>query len=207
MRQSATVSATSPSQLSQEPVLPGIVINSTAPAEEPTGQRLTGAQQATPEGNPHTVPPATTSAPFMSPMESAPSEAAEASNPGIGQLGGGRSVDVTTAALALARAGKRDRYGAAVYAVLRDNLPAHVPGASGKVTVEFTIASDGSTAQTRIALSSGNAALDAAALAAIRAAGFPEPPSEIPVRDLTYTMEYTFADERNSNGPAFTPPR
>ncbi len=207
LRQSASTSASSPAPLSQEPILPGIVLNPTAPAEDPTGQNLAAAQPAVSEDVPRAMPPAATSAPFMSPMSSAPSAPAEATDPGIGQLGGGRSVDVTTAALALARAGRRDRYGAAVYAVLRDNLPAHVPGAAGKVTVEFTIASGGSTARPRIALSSGNAALDAAALAAVRAARFPEPPPEIPARDLTYTMEYTFADERNSNGTAFTPPR
>jgi TonB family protein len=75
-----------------------------------------------------------------------------------------------------AAVGRRDAYGQAVFDTLRANPPAVVPGASGRVTIEFTIGRDGAPTAVRVLVSSGDARMDRAAIAAVRGARFPRPP-------------------------------
>ena len=131
-----------------------------------------------------------------SPDNSAGAEASEQSVSGLSG-GAGEAINATAAALELSRAGRRDRYAATVYAALRDNLPAPIRGGSGKVTIEFGVAPDGTAARTRVAISSGNSRVDDTALATVRSTRFLTPPADLPPSSLTYRMEYTFTDEPN----------
>jgi protein TonB len=88
--------------------------------------------------------------------------------------------------------GRRDAYGQAVFDTLRANPPAVVPGASGKVTIEFTIGRDGAPTAVRVFASSGDGRVDRAAIAAVRGARFPPPPPGLDGRDLIYRMPFTF---------------
>ncbi|MGE3711737.1 MAG: cell envelope integrity protein TolA [Hyphomicrobiaceae bacterium] len=124
--------------------------------------------------------------------DSAPAEATDGSASGSTSAGSGDSIDVTSAALAMARAGRRDRYGARVFTALRGNLPAYVPGLTARVTVVFTIAASGHAEALRVTVSSGSPAVDEAALAAVRSTVFPLPPDGLGPGDLTYSMEYSF---------------
>jgi protein TonB len=88
--------------------------------------------------------------------------------------------------------GRRDAYGQAVFDTLRENPPAIVPEASGRVEIEFTIGRDGAPTVVRVIASSGDERMDRAAIAAVRGARFPHPPPGLDGRDLIYRMPFTF---------------
>jgi TonB family protein len=179
---------------------------SATPPQPKATEKETPEPVSSPDAAPSPSPPRSeTTAPSQ--LNSAPAEASDTSSAGQpGQITG-RAVDVTTAALALARAGRRDRYAARIFAALKNNLPQHIAGARAKVSVEFTITSTGQPEQVRIALSSGNDAIDQAALQAVRSTEFPSPPPELAPSDLVYSMEYTFADEPTANDATVAPAR
>ena len=62
----------------------------------------------------------------------------------------------------------------------------------GKVTIEWTIRSDGSVEDARVKVPSGLPRLDEAALSAVRQARFPPPPPDLSGRDLLYSNEFVF---------------
>jgi protein TonB len=76
----------------------------------------------------------------------------------------------------------------------RKRYPLAADGASGTVTVRLTITRSGALADLSIAASSGNAALDEAAIKAVRAAGrFPAAPEGLPEDSTTFTLPMRFA--------------
>lgn len=76
----------------------------------------------------------------------------------------------------------------------RKRYPMAADGASGTVTVRLTITRSGALADLSIAASSGNAALDEAALKAVRAAGrFPAAPEGLPQDSTSFTLPMRFA--------------
>ncbi len=95
---------------------------------------------------------------------------------------GGRSV---------ASPGQIASYGARVRArILRQR-----PSASGRgrAVVSFAVTAGGGLRYARLARTSGNAALDRAALAAVRrAAPFPRPPAGAETRQLKFTIPFSF---------------
>ena len=122
---------------------------------------------------------------------SAPADAATAARDG-GAAARGRDDDGMSEALAAARSGRRDKYGLSVYAALRATMVQPVANTFGKVTIEWTIRSDGTVEDARVKMSSGLPRLDEAALAAVRQARFPPPPPELSGRDLLYSNEFVF---------------
>ena len=130
--------------------------------------------------------------PLLSLSDSVAAVAQLAAQQGGAAARGRDTIDVVSTVLAAARAGRRDRFGTAVYEALRANPPQPPQGVTGKVTVEFRVGASGAADAVRVATSSGIAALDQAAVAAVREARLPAPPSDIDPVDLVYTMEYTF---------------
>lgn len=133
------------------------------------------------------------------PAQPAPSEssaAQQASGSGGGAVAGdggqalapslsqGRIDDLTASwgAKIRARIERRKRY------------PMAADGASGTVTVRLTVSRSGALAALSIAASSGNAALDEAAIKAVRAAGrFPAAPEGVPQDSISFTLPMRFA--------------
>ncbi len=76
----------------------------------------------------------------------------------------------------------------------RKRYPLAADGASGTVTVRLTITRSGALTDLSIAASSGNAALDEAALKAVRAAGrFPAAPEGLTQDSTSFTLPMRFA--------------
>lgn len=73
-------------------------------------------------------------------------------------------------------------------------LARHRPrlGKPGSATVTFTIGSNGSVRSSRVSQSSGDSALDARALAAVRGTAFPAPPEGLSSSALTYAIQIYF---------------
>lgn len=87
-------------------------------------------------------------------------------------------------------------WGASIRARIekRKRYPAAADGAEGSVTLRLTIARTGQLAGVSIASSSGNAALDAAALKAVNAAGrFAKAPSGLTEASYSFTLPIRFA--------------
>ncbi|MFC2969554.1 TonB family protein, partial [Acidimangrovimonas pyrenivorans] len=88
-------------------------------------------------------------------------------------------------------------WGAAIAAQIERHkrYPRDARGATGKVSVALTIGRDGSLRGVRLRRSSGSVALDAAALAAVRAAA-PYPPAPAALGDASYSFSLTVAFRR-----------
>ena len=87
-------------------------------------------------------------------------------------------------------------WGASIRARIekRKRYPMAADGASGTVTVRLTVTRSGALADLSIAASSGNAALDEAALKAVRAAGrFPAAPEGLSQGSTSFTLPMRFA--------------
>jgi protein TonB len=87
-------------------------------------------------------------------------------------------------------------WGASIRARIekRKRYPMAADGASGTVTVRLTVTRSGALAGLDIAASSGNAALDEAAIRAVRAAGrFPAAPDGLTQNSTTFTLPMRFA--------------
>jgi len=98
--------------------------------------------------------------------------------------GGGRGSSAATA-------GAIASYGARVRARILSNRPAAY--GAGRVVITFAITSGGGLHYARLARSSGNAALDRAAIAAVRrAAPFPPPPAGSSPPQLTFSIPFSF---------------
>ncbi len=99
----------------------------------------------------------------------------------------------TVRGAAAAPPGAIQRYAKSVVEALSRSRPRGVAGsARGTVKIAFAIAEDGSLALVRVAMSSGNPQLDAAALAAVEKVRFPSPPAGMSITQLTYEVPYHF---------------
>ncbi|MBS0249921.1 MAG: TonB family protein [Proteobacteria bacterium] len=102
------------------------------------------------------------------------------------------TTQATVSGRASASRGNALSYGARVRAQLARNKPKSV-GRRGTVRVSFGIAADGGIRYLKISESSGSAALDDAALTAIRkSAPFGEPPADLTPTQLAYVIPFYF---------------
>ncbi len=87
--------------------------------------------------------------------------------------------------------GKSDAFSRSVIAALMKTRPG--PFAMwGSVLVSFEIGEDGRLRYVRVLDSSGNEALDQAAVEAIRKAKFQRPPPGLSAQERTYIIDYVF---------------
>lgn len=101
-------------------------------------------------------------------------------------------VTVAAQSAAIARTGELNAYGTSVRQSVAQNA-ARVPRVSrlvNPVKVEFALGFDGTIVRARIISSSGDAALDRAALDAVRTAKFPSPPAGMQLKELEYFIEF-----------------
>lgn len=88
--------------------------------------------------------------------------------------------------------GQVRNYAALVRARIARHRPRSAPGA-GTVVVAFALSRNGALRYARLARSSGNGALDSAALASVRAAApFPAPPGAMTSRQLSFVLPFHF---------------
>ncbi|MBN2631673.1 MAG: energy transducer TonB [Rhodobacteraceae bacterium] len=110
----------------------------------------------------------------------------------VGPAGSAKASGPTAASL---RRMKAD-WGAAIRARIerRKSYPAAAKGASGKVSLRLSISRAGQLTGASVAASSGNAALDQAALRAVRSAGrFPAAPKGLTDASYSFTLPITFS--------------
>lgn len=130
------------------------------------------------------------------PKSSAPSVGQKASGAGKGAVAGtggaAKSTTVSKAKLTDLKAG----WGASIRARIeaRKRYPAEARGASGKVTLRLTVSANGRLTDVAIAKSSGNAALDRAAIKAVQSAGrFATAPKGLTEASYSFTLPMSFA--------------
>jgi len=83
------------------------------------------------------------------------------------------------------------RWHSRVYAAIARRKPRD-RGVSGRVSIRFVVSSSGSIVSAGIARSSGNSALDSAALAMVRGASVPAPPANLPGSRHPFTIPVVF---------------
>jgi periplasmic protein TonB len=125
---------------------------------------------------------------------SAPSDPPPAETLGGATARGTSVVALAAQSAAIASAGEISAYGSSVQRAVAQNPPKVPRGIRmvGDVKIEFALALDGSLAYARVIASSGDAALDETALAAVRTAKFPAPPAGSKAGELTYTIPMKF---------------
>jgi protein TonB len=131
--------------------------------------------------------------------EAAQDAAAASNSPPPAEIGGGlRGTNVIElpGSVAATASGAAREYAKAVLEVLSRNRPKVEPGSIGKVHFAFAVSLEGYTTAVRLTRSSGNARLDAAALAAIRDLRFPRPPAGLRAADLNYETYFDFRPEK-----------
>ncbi len=109
-------------------------------------------------------------------------------------------VPETGSAAAKAASGAAKAFGQSVMAALVTTLPKPRQGfgtgttarLTGTVTIDFTVALDGSIANATVRSTSGHRELDQAALDAVRQARFPKPPEGLPSKERWYSVPYYF---------------
>lgn len=134
------------------------------------------------------------------PAAAKPPSAARAAQKSAGSGGGTAAGDRGAAQVAtLSRAridDLRAGWGAAIRARVerRKSYPADARGASGAVTVRLTVSGGGALVGVALAASSGNAALDQAALRAVQAAApFPAAPADLPQGNQSFTLRMRYS--------------
>ncbi|SIS50185.1 TonB family protein [Phaeovulum vinaykumarii] len=127
----------------------------------------------------------------------APQQAQRAAGAGGGAAAGTAGPAASRATLSPAQQAElRASWGAAIRARIehRKSYPAAAGRAAGVVTLRLTVARSGALAGAHVARSSGHAALDAAALAAVRRAGhFPAAPRGLSAPQYTFSLGVRFA--------------
>ncbi|KII16127.1 TonB family protein [Phaeobacter sp. S60] len=125
--------------------------------------------------------------------------AGRAAQRAVGSGGGAQAGQAGRAAAATAQAGQQAKlksiWGAKIRARVerRKRYPSGARG-NGKVIVRITVARNGQLISHRIARSSGNAALDQAALQAVaRARKFPAAPKQLSLNQMTFNLPMTFS--------------
>jgi protein TonB len=124
--------------------------------------------------------------------ESAPAEAAEAGNVGAASARGHADEPLVASSAAAASPGTAVEYAKSIVSTLARNKPKATAGTRGTVRIGFAIAVTGEVREVRVARSSGQAALDGAALEAVRTTRFPAPPRGLTAAQLTYEIPYIF---------------
>ncbi|ATG44282.1 tonB-like protein [Phaeobacter piscinae] len=125
--------------------------------------------------------------------------AGRAAQRAAGSGGSAQAGQAGRAAAATAQAGQQAKlksiWGAKIRARVerRKRYPSGARG-NGKVIVRITVARNGQLISHRIARSSGNAALDQAALQAVARAGkFPAAPKQLSLNQMTFNLPMTFS--------------
>ena len=117
---------------------------------------------------------------------------ADAQNKKKGGAAARSNASSAGASRASASAGDIAGYAARVRARVAGNKPSR-GGARGTPWVSFGVSSSGGLSYARLSRSSGNGALDQAALSAVRrSAPFPPPPAGVPQSRLTFSMPFYF---------------
>jgi protein TonB len=166
------------------------------PVAEPPQLTLTRPDPTPPEPDAVTLPVREESPPKAAP-EKPKSPQHSASNPAA-EAGGASSrsdtgADRPTPAAALVSPGAIQAFTRGVVDALARTRPKGVKGgARGTAKVAFAVAEGGGLEFVRIARSSGHEALDEAAVAAVKRAAFPAPPSGMTLADRTYEVPYYF---------------
>ncbi len=145
-----------------------------APAKPTPAPAAGTAEKAAPDGN-------------VAPARNAAGE-------GGGAVAGNRGTAKTLSKAAAADL--KASWGATIRARVerRKSYPAAAEGATGKVTVRLTVRRDGALSGVTVAKSSGNAALDAAAVRAVKAAAtFPAAPDGLTDARYSFTLPMSFA--------------
>lgn len=133
------------------------------------------------------------------PAQPAPAQPAQRAERAAGSGGGAQAGDAGTAPLATlsqgARADLQASWGASIRARIerRKAYPAAAGRATGTVTVRLTVSRTGQLGAVSVVQSSGNAALDQAALRAVGAARFPKAPQGLTEPSYAFTLPMTFA--------------
>lgn len=83
------------------------------------------------------------------------------------------------------------RWHSQVYAAIARRKP-HDRGVSGRVSIRFIVNASGAIVSAGVARSSGNSALDSAALAMVRGARVPAPPANLPGSRHPFTIPVVF---------------
>ncbi|AXT34856.1 TonB family protein [Phaeobacter sp. LSS9] len=125
--------------------------------------------------------------------------AGRAAQRAVGSGGGAQAGQTGRAAAATAQAGQQAKlksiWGAKIRArVERNKRRTSGTRATGRVLLRLTVARNGQLISHRIARSSGNAALDQAALQAVaRARKFPAAPKQLSLNQMTFNLPMTFS--------------
>jgi len=172
-------------------------VSDTPPAPVPATRTVAQRQEPTYPQRPKAEPPKKKPAPQAQ-------EAPQKKKPKPAPSGNGGADEADAQASAASNAskgssagagGSADKYPGKVLAKLRRALryPRNAGGATGEVSVAFTVSAGGSVSGIRVVGSSGNAALDQAAIATVqRAAPFPPIPAEAGRSSWTFTMPLGF---------------
>ena len=145
------------------------------PPAPPPAKPKAKQKAKTPEPKPKPKQTAKTDAPAKKPKAAAPAPAAPAAKPKAGSAAGNRNW----AAKIRSRIERKKSY------------PTAAKGASGVVKVHIRVAASGVLTSAKVTGSSGNAALDAAALASVkRAAPFPPAPAGSEGAEFSLNMEF-----------------
>lgn len=174
------------------PALPPVV-QQAAPAPPAQVPPLAASIRPRPRPEPDRTPAID---PTDNPKPSAPARPAQmAAGSGRGTAAG-EGATGASATLSQAKADDlRARWGAEIRARIerRKAYPAAAGRASGRVTVRLSVSPAGKLLDVAVASSSGNAALDAAALRAVTAAGrFPKAPSGLADPGYNFTLPISF---------------
>lgn len=180
------------------PDLPALPQPATAPKPD-TAPQIESAPPR-PEAPPAPAPekpaakPAKPAPPAAKPAPSVPAQVAAGTGGGAAAGQGGKA-----AASTLSQAQANDAlagWGASIRARIekRKRYPAAADGAAGTVTLRLTLSRNGQLQAVAIAASSGNPALDAAAIKAVQSAGrFAKAPAALSEASYSFTLPMRFA--------------
>ncbi|KAA0683179.1 energy transducer TonB family protein [Azospirillum brasilense] len=169
------------------------------PEPEPTPEPATPEAEPTPEPAPEPIPPPPPK-PLPKPAPKPPvkampkPQAAPVQNPSPAPSAGtgtGRNAAAAVEPVSASRGAMVD-YGAQVWAWIGRHKPEKVVG-GGQATVKLTLGTAGEVLDAAILTSSGDEALDRAALAAVRKASpFPTPPPGLSAEDRVFSVPFLF---------------
>lgn len=128
----------------------------------------------------------------LSPVVSAPASEVLARFRGGVAARGKEQAALPADAMAAARAGRRNAFQLEVYKAIVANQPMRIPGLRGEVVLHFRVTRAGAVGDVRVARSSGNRALDDAAVIAVRGARVPIPAADMDDAALFFQIPMTF---------------
>ncbi len=163
----------------------------TADLAIPDPPSLTPEAPAKSAPEPRPAPKPERAKPRPAPQPAAPAQQAAGAG---GQGAAGQSGQAAAAQSGAGSAAAKAEWGASIRARIerRKSYPADAGGATGKVTLRLVVGADGRLASVAVTKSSGVAALDRAALGAVRAAGrFPKAPRGL--AESSFSLPISFA--------------